>query len=432
VKKLAVLVTALALLGAACSSDDGDDGATGTTKPSTTETGSSTTSTTEAPAPEAEAFSGSETDFYEAPDPLPDGEHGDLVRYQEVGADDVGTTYRIMYLSESVAGKPIAVTGTAIVPKVEAPADGRRLFTIAHGTTGIADECAPSKKASGGELALAAPLAKQGYLMAETDYEGLGTPGRHPYLVGMSEGRGTIDAILAAKQLPDADGGDQLAIAGYSQGGHGSLWANEVAEDWAPDLDVVGTFAGAPATEIDLILSAAPRSPVVGGFAYMIIAGFEAAYGDEADPSQMLTPKGVDQLSKVDEGCVGEVIAAYAGQQGLVKQAPVPADWLQLAKENNPGQVKTDDPILILHSAADNVVPLALSGILFNRMCGEGQVVERRVLEDGLGHGQAAPGAYGQALTWLEDRFEGKPATSTCPAGGGTSTTTTTAAAASG
>ena len=256
-KKLAVLVIAVALLGAACSSDDGDD-ATGTTKPSTTAAGSSTTSTTEAPAPEAEAFTGSDADFYEVPDPLPDGEHGDLLRYQEVGSDDVGTTYRIMYLSESVAGKPIAVTGTAIVPKAAAPADGRRLFTIAHGTTGIADECAPSKEAAGGELALAAPLAKQGYLMAETDYEGLGTPGRHPYLVGVSEGRGVIDAILAAKQLPDAEGGDQLAIAGYSQGGHGALWANEVAKDWAPDLDVVGTFAGAPATEIDLILSAAP------------------------------------------------------------------------------------------------------------------------------------------------------------------------------
>ena len=230
-------------------------------------------------------------EFYEVPDPLPDGKHGDLLRYQEVGADDDATTYRIMYLSESVAGEPIAVTGTAIVPKAEAPADGRRLFTIAHGTTGIADECAPSKEATGAEMALSAPLSKQGFLMAESDYEGLGTPGRHPYLVGESEGRGVIDAILAAKQLPDAEGGDQLAIAGYSQGGHGALWANEVAEDWAPDLDVVGTFAGAPATEIDIILWRWPRSPLVGGFAYMIVAGFEAAYGDEADPSQC-SPEG--------------------------------------------------------------------------------------------------------------------------------------------
>ena len=427
-KKLAALVVAMTLRAAAGS--DGGDAASDPAGRSSSP--AKPTTTTAAPEAEAEVFDGSVDEFYEVADPLPAGEHGDLLRYQEVAAGDVATTYRIMYLSESLAGDPIAVTGTAIVPKSSAPEGGRRLFTIAHGTTGIADECAPSKKTSGGELALATPLAKQGYLMAETDYEGLGTPGRHPYLVGESEGRGVIDAILAAKQLPDADGGDQLAIAGYSQGGHGALWANQVAKEWAPDLDVVGTFAGAPATEMDVILSAAPRSPAVGGFALMIIAGFQAAYGDDADPAELLTDKGVAQLDEVDTGCAGDVVRTYAGQRGLVKQEALPADWAELAKANNPGQVKTEDPILIIHSAADDLVPVALSGILFNRMCGVGQVVERRVLEDGQGHGAAAPPAYGQALVWLADRFEGTAARSTCPADTGASTTAVPAAPSGG
>ena len=101
---------------------------------------------------------------------------------------------------------------------------------------------------------------------------------------------------------------------------------------------------------------------------------------------------------------------------------------MELAKENNPGQVKTEDPILIVHWRPTMSCRPALSGILFDRMCGKGQVVDRRVLDKGHGHGAAAPGAYGQALTWLQDRFEGKQATSTCPAGGGASTTTTTTA----
>lgn len=102
--------------------------------------------------------------------------------------------------------------------------------------------------------------------------------------MGESEGRSVIDAILAAGELPDADPGADLAIAGYSQGGHGGvLWANQVAGEWAPDLHVVGTFAGAPATEMDVILAAAPSLPVLSGFAYLIVAGFQAAY-------PMLTP----------------------------------------------------------------------------------------------------------------------------------------------
>src|SRR4029450_6019847 len=111
----------------------------------------------------------------------------------------------------------------------EAAADGRRILTIAHGTTGIADACAPSKNPRFTELSLMSPYLEQAYLVAETDYEGLGTPGRHPYLVGESEGRGVLDAALAAAELPDADAGDQFAIFGYSQGGHGALGGGQRA-----------------------------------------------------------------------------------------------------------------------------------------------------------------------------------------------------------
>ncbi|MCU1455825.1 MAG: h16 [Acidimicrobiales bacterium] len=54
-----------------------------------------------------------------------------------------------------------------------------------------------------------------------TDYEGLGTPGVHTYIVGLTEGKAMLDAVLAAQQLP---GGDvrtnaPVGLVGYSQGG---------------------------------------------------------------------------------------------------------------------------------------------------------------------------------------------------------------------
>ena len=54
--------------------------------------------------------------------------------------------------------------------------------------------------------------------MVATDYEGLGTPGDHPYLIGASQGRAVLDIVRAARQL-DPDLSDQVMTAGHSQGG---------------------------------------------------------------------------------------------------------------------------------------------------------------------------------------------------------------------
>ena len=364
-----------------------------------------------------EPFTGD--DFYAVPDPLPEGDHGDLIRYEQIedAPADRATQWRVMYLSESVAGDPIAVTGTVTVPGGEAPAGGRELVTVAHGTTGIADECAPSKESGAAEGALASTAVDRGYVLAVTDYEGLGTPGRHPYLVGESEGRSVLDAALAAAQLPGADVGPRFAIAGYSQGGHGALWAGQLADEWVPGLDLVGTFAGAPASELPVIFTAAGSLPVAG-FLYMIIAGFEAAYPGQADPSLLLTPAGIDVLDEVDDGCVSDVVSRIAElpSDDLLKPGVGSIEpWATLAAENDPGRVATDTPILVVHSAADTVVPAALSELMVERMCGLGQQVERRVYDTGQDHGEAAPQAFVDGFDWIDARFAGEPATSTCP-----------------
>ena len=261
----------VAVLGLAGCSESGTDSQASSTVESTIKGDASASIPAGSPPPE---FTGD--DFYAVPEPLPTGAHGQLIRYEPLdrsGSADTAleaTGYRIMYLSESLAGVPIAVTGVASVPTAKAPKGGRPLATLAHGTTGIADECAPSKELTRLDMGLAISALGAEFVIAGTDYEGLGTPGRHPYLVGESEGRSTMDAIVAAGQLPNADPGKRVAILGYSQGGHGALWASQVAADWTPALQVVGTFAGAPASETDVIFAAAPS---LAGFAYMLVAG---------------------------------------------------------------------------------------------------------------------------------------------------------------
>ena len=397
---------AVALLAAGCSSDD--DGAA--------QDVDSEEAAAESPsAPEPELYEGD--DFYAVPDPLPEGRHGDLLRYEAMEGTADFASWRIMYLSESLEGDPIAVTGFVLVPTVAAPPEGRTAVAVAHGTTGIADECAPSLD-PGVYASIGAVGGDTEPLLAFTDYEGLGTPGRHPYLVGESEGRGTLDALAAARGLPDADVGDRYGIWGYSQGGHAALFAQEIAADWGPEgMSLVGTVAGAPATEMPVIFQSAGGLPGVAGFLYMIIAGFEAAY-PEADPLLVLTDAGVDLLATVDEGC-GGAFAAAAGRPPGELLKPDYADaapWPELMEANNPGQVATDEPLLLLHSAADDVVPAALSQITFDRLCDLGQVVERRVYDQGDGHGAAALDAAVDGFAWLDGLFTGEAEPiSTCP-----------------
>lgn len=366
---------------------------------------------------QAEAFAGVADEFYAVPDPLPDAEHGTLLRYEELDADiDGGTAYKIMYLSESMEGEPIGVTGVVVVPDGEPPADGWKLLTVAHGTTGVADDCTPSREENDIYVALASSYLTNGYVVAITDYEGLGTPGVHPYLVGESEGRGVIDAAIAAHQLPDVEVGKRYAVWGYSQGGHGAAWANEIAADWAPDLELLGTVAGAPPSEMANIVRTLGTTPISPDFLFMIIAGYAQAYPD-AKPEDILTPAGLDVLGHVEDGCfgIGEAIAGRPLSELVKPDFTQVEAWQTRLNENDPGQKKVDSPLLILHSGADNVVPAILSQAMFDRMCGLGQVVERRVYEKGQDHGGAVPDAVVDGYAWIDGLFNGEQAISTCP-----------------
>src|SRR3954452_5446830 len=125
----------------------------------------------------------------------------------------------LLYTSTGIAGKTVGVSGDVAVPNGKAPKGGWPVITWAHGTVGIADSCAPSKV--GTQANYDSPLLnkwlKAGYAVVRTDYEGLGTPGPHPYLIGDSEGRSTLDMVKAARKL-NKDIGKELVIAGHSQG----------------------------------------------------------------------------------------------------------------------------------------------------------------------------------------------------------------------
>jgi pimeloyl-ACP methyl ester carboxylesterase len=298
------------------------------------------------------------------------------------------------------------------------------VLTIAHGTTGLADACAPStdlppsRAFPPNELALIAPAPPvEPWLLVQTDYEGLGTPGRHPYLVGESEGRAVIDAARAATQLPGADASRSIAIAGYSQGGHAALWAGEVASSWAPELEVIGVFSGAPGADLDwsLITTADTQDlPTRRAILLATIAGHHAAYPD-TDPTTVLTELGQQRLELLDELCVAEFVAAVANDDPRAMLRPEGIGvWAEILSRSNAGQHRIAAPVLIIYGDEDTAFPLPAREAMIDRMCGiEGNVIERRVISGS--HNSASRPAFAAGIAWLNQRAAGQDPTDECP-----------------
>lgn len=401
-KLLACLAASVVLLAAGCAGSRGAD------EPGQAAGGSEAT----APADRRDSRG---ADFYAVPDDLGQQPPGALVRSTEVKKTASGVLYRVMYASRSLEGDPIAVTGLVGVPSADAPPDGRPILGYAHWTTGLADECAPSRMLDATTERIIDGFMSRGMVVAATDYEGLGTPGLHAYLVGESEARGVLDAIRAAREVPGSQGSKRAVVWGHSQGGHAALFTAQYAAEWAPEIDILGAAAGAPPSEFGLLSETVGDSTNLGYLA-MIAAGISTAV-PQAELDDIFTSEAIDLLDVVDQECVAGVLQAFSGRSAAEILAADPAsvaEWRDAIAATDPGHAKSEVPLLIFHGANDELVPARGSEILFQRLCSLGQVVERKVYE-GQNHGGVVLAAMGDLVGWLEARLAGTPAPSSCP-----------------
>ena len=90
-------------------------------------------------------------------------------------------------------------------------------------------------------------MLRAGFVVTATDYSGLGTPGVERYLIGADEARDVLNSVRAARALTATGAGTRVAVYGHSQGGHAALWTGDVAPTYAPEFQIVGVAAAAPA-----------------------------------------------------------------------------------------------------------------------------------------------------------------------------------------
>lgn len=372
--------------------------------------------------------------FYRPPSPLPAGRPGDVIssRSKTFTLDPIGkapvagvTSKQVMYRSTDALGQPMAVTGTVLVPTAPWRGTGSRpLVSYAVGTRGVGDDCAPSYTLTQGadyEGLFIKSLLDQGWAVAVTDYQGLGTPGLHTYMVGPAQGRAVLDMARAAQRLPGTglSASTPVGLMGYSQGGGAAGWAAEIARSYAPDLNIKGSAIGGVPGDLTATAEFLDGSPFVA-FALMAALGLDAAY-PELNLENYLNDRGRELVARSQGLCLvsvdgfGTLInVAFTSLDDYVTTNPLGTPpWQARLAETKLGKAAPSAPVFQYHALADEIVPLPQAADLRRTWCTKGANVTWSILplaEHALGIVEGPP----LAIPWLAARFAGLPTFGNC------------------
>ena len=270
-----------------------------------------------APAPGPIEYAMGDQAFYEAPNPIPAGEHGDLVRWQAIETS-FGQSYRIMYLSQTVAGAPTVVTG--LVGRVRRPAPLRRVTRCSSTGTGRPGwpTCArhPSSSRTQPATLRTAPSSRRSATAPTKD----GSSWRRT--TRASAGRGHIrcssaSARGAACSTPGAPPARSPACTSPTRrrspgsprvvtppcGQHNSPPSGR------PSSQIIGTVVGAPASDPAALASWAAPQPDRSALSVGLVAGLAVAYPEaQANLPAVLTPAGIELVQAWDTHCFDEPV----------------------------------------------------------------------------------------------------------------------------
>lgn len=361
----------------------------------------------------------------------PDARRGDVLWTQERNDAPAGSRgWNLIYVSQGATGSLVYVSGEVYVPNDMPDGDlERRLVIWNHGTAGTEDSCAPSRNnvtvaftnptdllASDGESRVPAlvSLLDRGYVVAMSDYQGLGTPGGTEYLNGPAQGMAALDVARAARNVV-ADVGTTVGMYGFSQGGQTSLWAAHLAPDYAPELDLVGVVATAPAAR-QLALSFYDLDiPENSGYFISRMAGLAVGRPD-VSLRDMLTPAGLELLDAQTWDCY-EIFRQAAGmtEPYAYPEALEPGTaWRALLEANDAFlPINTSIPVLIVQGDADVDVGVELTRDVVRDLCAGGSTLEYQEYAE-VNHMDMSIQAAPLMADWFDARFTGTPAPSTC------------------
>jgi len=351
------------------------------------------------------------TSFYATPSPMPQNAPGTVVRSEPMDPPFPGAqAWRVMYSSIGINAEPIVVTGMIFAPTTPAPTGGRPVVSWAHPTTGIEDQCAPSRsKNPYDDVQGLQEFLNLGWVVAATDYEGLGTDGMHPYLVGASEARATIDIVRAARSLSETSAMSNYFVFGHSQGGQAALFAGQMASTYAPELQLLGVAAAAPAGLLVPLFQAdkdTAAGAVLGSYA---VVSWSSVFG--YDDRSVIKPTLLQRVHTVTDKCVvggSRLSDVELGINDLVLKGRMwsndPATTLPWSSQfaiNTAGQSPIAAPVLITQGTADKIITPSTSAQLTATYVAMGTDATEQVM-DGVNHMKAGKASVPYVVPFFE------------------------------
>ena len=330
----------------------------------------------------------------------------------EGGAPAGSKAYRMLYRSTDFNGRPVAVSGAIIYPDKPSTTP-RRVVAWAHPTTGVVPRCAPTLIPTiAGTIMGIDRLTDEGYVIVATDYVGLGTRDHHPYLVGDSAARSVIDSVRAAEHFEDAHAGKRFAVWGHSQGGHAALFTGITSASYAPDLELVGVAAAAPATDLIQLFEADRTTGSGRSLTSMVVYSWTNVFGLRLSDIVDLHAK--TRFEALAHDCIETVSEFFkesndeqALEKTFLKIDPVSYPPVKkLMQTNSPGALPSGMPVFIAQGTADDLVRPAITRTYISKLCGGGARVKFYSMPGG-GHMWAGRDSAGAAVDWMGERFRG-------------------------
>jgi pimeloyl-ACP methyl ester carboxylesterase len=348
--------------------------------------------------------------------------------------------YRIELTGADPQGQPLPLVAQVFVPRSPA-APTFPLYVFGPGTTGLVDECAPSRETSTGRdwgdfQSHLLTYATQGYVAIMPDFEGFNDPNRfHHYYVGEIQARVLIDAARAGLRFFDEPAGsgqpaapavpvrkeNPVFFAGYSHGGYVALAARDLAPRYAPELRVRGAIGYGPRSDPATLFKEMPS------LAPYLLWSYGDYYGKEKVPvDRILQPRWARTFERdVLNMCIDEVTEFYGPDPRTVFTpeflGALDADTLgqhfpdlkALLDRNRAGLAAGDVPVLVLQGADDTVVyPATLQRYMRELCAAGGRGVYRSY--PGIPHALTRQVSYEDTLMWMDAVLKGQPPRSTC------------------
>lgn len=369
--------------------------------------------------------------FYVTPQSYPDAP-GSVIRTEPLtGKYDVpgANAYRMLYTTEGPRGEKRVSSGMIFIPTSKAPKGGRKVVSWAHPTVGMGDACAPSRSATpAGMLQWLPGMIARGWVVTATDYAGLGTEGVEEYLIGQSEVHDVVNAVRAARAIPEAQAGTDYTVFGHSQGGHAAMWAGTLAPKYAPELNLLGVAGAAPAAPLADLVDLQWRDPVAWVIGAEVLVSFPNVYPG-LDPAEVATPAALSAYQSLAEKCLlaasleSELRSAFGEQFFAINPLDNPA-WGKAIKEQSAPPTAPDMPAMVIESVNDGVVLPQSIARMQKSWCDAGSDLRVTWLgplrgtagtPDLMSHTYEASIGGATATTWFEQLFAGKdPGPRTC------------------